>query len=284
MKAKLILLASVVFIILVLQGVLGANIEANYQVFGDKTLVEINFADAKNLELKMPYDAAALELNVEDYNVDDFSSYKVLSVPSARNLSVKFITSAFVEVSGNKRFFVLPIKFDAPADITLFLPEKAVLTEDKLILPKPDEISTDGRRIIISWGAFTGESVLVEYEKEAANGIYFVFIGLLVILAAALAWRLIKEGRHKKKITGIGKSKAKHEKRSELTINLFGEEKKIVEYLLVKKDRESWTKEISRELEIPKVRLSRKLRALEQKGLIKRTPYGNENRIKLLRR
>jgi uncharacterized membrane protein len=71
-------------------------------------------------------------------------------------------------------------------------------------------------------------------------------------------------------------------KKGELTRNLFEEEKKIVEYLVSRKNGESWTKEVARDLNIPKVRLSRKLRNLEQKGLIKRTPYGNENRIKLI--
>ena len=44
---------------------------------------------------------------------------------------------------------------------------------------------------------------------------------------------------------------------------------------------EAWTKEILKEIGISKVKLSRKIRSLEKKELIKKVPYGNENKIKL---
>ena len=78
----------------------------------------------------------------------------------------------------------------------------------------------------------------------------------------------------------IGKKNKKEE--SELTRNLFEDEKRIVKYLLEKKSHEAWTKEIIRNLNISKVKLSRKIRSLEEKKIIKRIPYGNENIIRLL--
>ena len=65
--------------------------------------------------------------------------------------------------------------------------------------------------------------------------------------------------------------------------NLYEDEKKIINFLLEQKDYECWTKELMRGVDISKVKLSRKLRSLEQKGLIKKIPYGNENRIRLVK-
>ena len=79
-------------------------------------------------------------------------------------------------------------------------------------------------------------------------------------------------------------TKTKGKKRAEeVTKNLFEDEKRIVEYLLKKKGKESWTKEIVRDLGISKVKLSRKLRSLEKKEIIKKIPYGNENKVRVLK-
>ena len=78
--------------------------------------------------------------------------------------------------------------------------------------------------------------------------------------------------------------KTKEKKKKDVTRNLFGEEKKIIEYLIEKKGHSCWTKELSKELDISKVRLSRKLRNLQEKELISKEPHGNENRITLLKK
>jgi len=77
------------------------------------------------------------------------------------------------------------------------------------------------------------------------------------------------------------KKKQKKKAKKEISKNLYGDEKKIIDYLADKK--ECWTKEMVKDLEIPKVRLSRKLRSLQEKGLVEKEPHGNENRIKLVK-
>ena len=62
---------------------------------------------------------------------------------------------------------------------------------------------------------------------------------------------------------------------------MFKDEKKIIELLLKKKDHSSWTKNLVKESGLTKVKLSRTLRKLEEKNLIEKMPYGNENLIKL---
>jgi uncharacterized membrane protein len=46
-----------------------------------------------------------------------------------------------------------------------------------------------------------------------------------------------------------------------------------------KKNNECWTKELVKELGIPKVRVSRKIRSLSEKGILSKEKFGNENRI-----
>jgi len=81
-------------------------------------------------------------------------------------------------------------------------------------------------------------------------------------------------------------AKAKEESHSdrlkkELTRNLFEDEKLVVETLLAADKHELWQKQLELRTKIPKVRLSRKLRSLEAKGLIEKVPYGNTNHIRL---
>ena len=95
---------------------------------------------------------------------------------------------------------------------------------------------------------------------------------------------LFERKKYKKRLKKVQIKNKTEISKEGFTKNLFEDEKKIVEYLLNKKGNESWTKEILKDLEISKVKLSRKLRSLEQKEIIKRIPYGNENRIRLLKK
>ncbi len=108
-----------------------------------------------------------------------------------------------------------------------------------------------------------------------------------IILAGVGIIFYFQKKKFKKKINWVRERQDKarrkliNSKKVSVTKNLFGDEKKIVEYLLLKKGKSSWTKELVKELEISKVRLSRKLRSLSEKELIKKEPYGNENKISL---
>ncbi len=62
---------------------------------------------------------------------------------------------------------------------------------------------------------------------------------------------------------------------------MFEDEKLIVRILLIEKTRELWQKQLEQKTGLNKVKLSRKLRSLEAKGLIEKIPYGNTNKIRL---
>ena len=281
------LLITIFMIIMVIPFVLTASIKADYKIIEGNILVEINFESVENLELIIPYDAKAVELNINDYVIEDRQNYKKIKVSSAENLEIKYITKTYLDVSGDNYFFILKNQFENESDITLYLPESAVLDESILIFPEPDIKTTDGRRIILGWNNYNEEQILVSYEfLETSKLIYYIIIVILIIFLIILY--MFQKRKFKKELKGIkekGRKKGtKIKKEEDLTKNLFEDEKKIVKYLLNKKNNECWTKEIIRDLDISKVKLSRKLRSLEQKEVIKRIPYGNENRIRLLKK
>jgi uncharacterized membrane protein len=260
-------------------------IKANYQIIEDSVLVEINFESVKDLKLEIPYDAKAIELNTKNYVLKDLGNYKELKITSAQNLEIKYITKALIDKSENEYFFVLENPFNQPVDIMVYLPESAILSEKEIIFPKTADIITDGRRIILNWKNLDGEEILVFYEFiERSNLIFYIVIGILI---TGLLTSYFIQARNKKqeikKIKRKTKEKKSQKKKEEkLTKNLFADEKRIVKYLLNKKRKECWTKEIVKDLNINKVKLSRKIRSLEQKEIIKKIPYGNENKIRLL--
>ena len=256
-------------------------LSVDYQIFEKRVLVQENFGEVENFELKLPYDTIVFETN-SNYILIDKVDYKLLEVPYSDNLSFSYITNSMIEKSNKKYFFIMKNNLDSPADIRLFLPEAGALMKDKsLIFPNADKITTDGRRIILEWNDFNDEEIVIGYEivKKSENFWFYFLIILIGIFAVLYSFQLIKS---KKKIEKWRK-KIRQKSKKNLTKNLFKEEKKIIEYLMKKKRHESWTKEIVRDLGISKVRLSRKLRNLEEKELISKEPYGNENRIKLLK-
>jgi uncharacterized membrane protein len=288
-KQYFIIIASMFLIVSAISFLSAADIQADYQIVENKVLAEINFKSVDNLELSIPYDSEAIELNINDYVIEDRYYDKLIKVSSAENLKVKYITGSYIDKSGSKYFFVLKKQFDESSDIILYLPESAVLDDLIKASPNPDAIRSDGRRIILEWKNNSHEQILVAYEfLDRSNFIFYIIILLLItafIVITEIRKRKFKMELKKagERIFGSKKSKKK-KKEAELTKNLFEDEKRIVKYLMNKKNNESWTKDIIRDLGISKVKLSRKLRSLEQKEIVKRFPYGNENIVRLMKK
>jgi len=265
-------------------GITSANTpeKISYSIVKDSILIEMEFNDVENLELTIPYDAKTIEVNTQNYEIKEIENAKQIIIPSESELKIKYITKTLVDKSRDEYFFVVKNQFENETDVTLYLPESAILSEPKIIFPEA-KITTDGRNIILQWDKFADEQILVSYTFVKDNNyLFYITILLLLILTAILV--KFQQKRHKKELEKIKeKIKKKSETKEErITQNLFEDEKRIVEYLLEKKG-ERWTKEIMKDLEISKVKLSRKLRSLEAKEIIKKIPYGNENKIRLLK-
>ena len=295
---KLIFLVAILIIILNTYNIqaleTNTNIqEANYYIIDSKVLAEINFGNVKNFEFPIPYDSKALEVTSDsktlevssDYIIEDQEFNKLIKINSASNLTIKLISETYLDKSGENYFFVIKNQFNYKI-LRVYLPESAIINKNIGIFPEPDLKTTDGRRIILEWNDFNGEQILVSYEFLEKNKTFYFFI-IAVIVICFIIFYIIQRNKFTKKLKEIKKKSRKEKveiKEEELTKNLFEDERIIVNYLLNKKDNQSWTKDIIRDLQISKVKLSRKLRSLEQKEIVKKTPYGNENMIILIKR
>ncbi len=254
--------------------------KTTYDIYSGSVLVEliIGLEKPENfIEIEIPMDAEAVEVRGHDFEIINADNKNKLAIRNPANIiNLKYITSAFLEKSNKDQFFILNIKDEK--EITLKLPEKAVLkyrldSLEQPIFPRTDKVSTDGKRIIIMWDESDlteTDSILVIYNQEdKINLSLWLFLALafvfVLILSRFLLNRFYKKGKE----------------RNEITRNLFDEEKKIISALLNEKNKEMWQKQLEIKTGITKVRLSRKIRNLEQKGLIEKVPYGNTNKIRI---
>lgn len=135
------------------------------------------------------------------------------------------------------------------------------------INPKPNLIYSDGRKIILRWDEKnlidTFEiSVFMENVVGTSGRMMIPIIALLLLLVVLIAYIL----NNKKK----------------RTMHLLAKEEKIVTALKKAKNQELWQKQLQIETSFSKAKLSRTVRDLEARGIIKKEPWGNTNKISLI--
>jgi len=274
-----------VLLLLIIPSVLAADIDTyslDYTIISDKISVKttIEFQESQtNLELTLPQDAKAIEvkeLNFETIELSD--SIKLIIQNQEFNIvELQYITESLVEKSTDYFFITDLSNIEANnINIKLTLPEKAILkypltSNQASIIPSTSKVTTDGKSIMIQWDKsdLISKTILVIYNQEESNSILlFILIPILIIAIALFFIKL--------------KPKAIKQKSSEkdITKNLFEEEKKIVEVLLENKEG-IWQKQLQLKTGLTKVKLSRKIRNLEEKGVLEKIPYGNTNKIRL---
>jgi len=130
------------------------------------------------------------------------------------------------------------------------------------------ETFTDGRLIEIKWkfdnirkgDQKTFFAIIEKYKEKKGGLIYVISIISLVLIFLSIFLFFTK-------------------KKKENNIYLLEEEKKIVNYLKKCDRNESWQKNIQKDLGFSKAKLSRLIRNLESRNLIKKIPFGNTNKI-----
>lgn len=197
---------------------------------------------------------------------------------------ISFTSKKFLRNDGDW-ILVLPRVVDSDYDLRVYLPRNHVLVDD-LVYPKDYVISSDGVNIILSWDDFSESEVIVFYEGVESSNFFFwvIIVGLIIIGILVFVFKRKKFFKEVERLKMDVRVKNRISKKIMISQNLFGDEKKIVEFLSKKKRRSCWTKELVKELGISKVRLSRKIRSLVEKGLIEREKFGKENRIILVKK
>ncbi len=282
---KLFIFFALALLSIFLAGVISSAIETDYYIHEKKTLVKHSFNQVSGLELRIPKDFDSLQINSE-YSLKEFSNYYLIKINSSTNLSIIYITQSMVDKSEDKNYFVSKNYLNNPQKIKIVLPEFAVLSEDGLLFPEPDEISSDGRSIILKWENYNEKQIVVDYEFAEKNNFVFYII-ILIIVLSFFSYLIFQRKIFKKKIEKIRKiskksKKINSEKKLEkIEEHLMESEKTIINELKKAEKNQMWQKQLQTGTGFSKAKLSRVIRNLESRNLIQKIPYGNTNKIKL---
>ncbi len=247
-------------LVFVMTGVSASSVTCT--IIEDKVLVDISLSDGDDVIL--PEEYSLLERDGDD---------------------VSFISRDWIRKDGGW-ILVLPRVVDSAYNLKIVLPSGYVLSSigdasNELVYPSGYSIGSDGKSIILKWNDVY-EEVIVFYEG-AENSYYLFWVGIFCLIVVGFLFWKIKEKRFSKELERLkreSQDKKKVEKRVNVSRNLFGEEKRIVELLMERKS--CWMKELVRELGISKVMVSRKVRSLIEKGIVVKEKFGREAKISLL--
>lgn len=156
------------------------------------------------------------------------------------------------------------------AKITLNL-DRGFILSDIGAFPIGYNITSDGEHISLVWnfketkpGQTIAFFVGIEDMGNSSFGLFFwlIAIFILIYLVSYFTFSLIKRNKDSEKY-------------------LLDDEKNIIELLKKSERNEVWQKNIQTSLGLSKAKLSRLLRNLEARGLIKKIPFGNTNKVLL---
>jgi uncharacterized membrane protein len=255
--------------------IIGSDVLSEYKLY--------NSEHVNSMNIQMPQYSQVLDVFADNTKMSpEIQEDHLIINQSFNSLVIKSSNSNFIE-SNSRRYFTFNQKMpqDAEINVKLILPESAVLNTPDSAYPKPI-ISTDGQHIILDWNdnLNKGESfsafVVYKEKSESLFSILIIIAAILMVLIiAALIISKFKKIKEKK-----SKKPAKKEKKKEIRIELMDDEKKIVD-VLKKANGELWQKQIQLQTGFSKAKLSRLVRNLETREVIKKTPVGNTNKIKL---
>ncbi len=188
------------------------------------------------------------------------SSYPVISMNG--QLIFKAGYTPAIETNNFDYILKLPLGY--------VIPSVSGKEETFFVSPKPDNIYSDGRRVILSWKKEKADEnfeVFVTSEKIGSQYSFSLIILLSAFaLIAVFLIVLYAKGKDKKNI---------------IINSLVENEEAVVDELSKAKGNELWQKQLQIKTGLSKVKLSRLLKSLEARKVITKEQYGNTNKIKL---
>jgi len=268
LKIALILALALLFLFLPVasaQSIKDFSIEI--QISNSKALVNYNLeTSAEQIQLILPEDAKILEISA-NYTQEN---NKILADVQDNKLALSYETEEFIEAN---KYFTADFQIPETENlaIRLILPEQATLEK---AYPSP-ELTSDGRHIILDWKSQNTNDfpVFVIYNEKTGSLAWTLAIIAIILIAIPLIILLAK--KRKPKI----KAKAKKPKEAK-EIHLLESENAVIKAL---KEGIVWQKQIQLKTGFSKAKLSRTIRNLEARKLVKRIPLGNTNKIKLIK-
>jgi len=249
----------------------------------EKIILFANYSGEENIGLTLPPDIN--NLIVEINGVRTKCEQKTVLGATKITCPVNFKSDYYLEANFNTNYVVVDLdgrflfkqKVTPDASIEklsfrLKLPETGMVSEPigNYITPAPTSIYSDGRVIILLFEKENIESnfeISVIYEKLVPDIIFPIIITSIVLIGSISL------------IILYGKKKKPKVSKEEI---LLEDEKKIVN-ILNEAGKPIRQKDIEKQVDFSKAKLSRVLRHLEERGILKRTPLGNTNIIEFLK-
>ncbi|MFQ5975480.1 MAG: MarR family transcriptional regulator [Candidatus Hydrothermarchaeales archaeon] len=200
-------------------------------------------------------------------------SYVVISNLSDKgHLKLSFSTGAPLSRKDGEMEALFKLRFPVSVgdfSLQVILPDHSlpISTEDGYsIFPTPDSQSIEGNRYHIQWGGNNfkaGDEVTYSVAYSVPQRSYFPYLISLVILVGTILSIYYMRGRKRDLfLKGLGK-----------------DERKVMELLLERK--EAYQHEILEEIGVSKVKMTRIVQKLEEKGLIEKKKLGKRNKLTL---
>ena len=146
--------------------------------------------------------------------------------------------------------------------LAVTLPEEAVLADlNPAVLPPPDSMTTDGRRMTLSWESEGRLGIIVLYELPSERWMGGVVV-LLIGIGALVVFSFFRKKRSRKALHGT-----------------LGPDEQLVLDLV----RKGVTKQnaLCKESGFSKSKMSKVIRKLEQKGAVEKSPHHKTNELRL---
>lgn len=243
-----------------------------------------NFDSEESITLFLPPSISNLKVSLNDDFVECTETEIVgateVICPTPRVdyfLDLEYETPYPLITVGDRKLFSQDFNFASVIgefSLEIKLPERALLPAElsQFVTPEPDKIASDGRRIILSYDAEGVDSfeVSIFYDPVEGSKLFAVWI-FLGLVGASLAVLLLRNKSGKKK-------KIKHPKKNGL--HLLPDEKDVLK-LIENSSGPIRQKDIETQVDFSKAKLSRVLRGLEERGVIRRIPKGNTNLVEL---
>lgn len=209
-------------------------------------------------------------VSASSYNIEFSQNGADLQVNESVNGNLtQYTDSGSLDFNGNEIYFIkkiiFPEDFDS-AEIKLNL-EKGVVVKE--VFPANYGVESDGQTISVIWkleNVSNGQvfASFVSLEDTRARNSFFIIFGAALVIA--IAFGIIIYFKRKEKNYDY----------------LLDSEKKIIDELKKAPKKELWQKQLQNSSEFSKAKVSRVVRNLEARGLIKKIPYGNTNKIRLV--
>ena len=257
------------------------NFDVSIQTIGLQSLVSYGIkADLPEITINLPADAKIIDCS-ENYTQEN-NLVKVSL--TGKKLLLEYSTDSFIEKT-SKTYFTADLNLPAETKnltVRLILPESSTLEK---AYPEP-RLTSDGQHIILNWNIQNAKKslpIFIVYNEQkgliASIEVVAGIIGAAIMITFIL---FLLSLRKNSKIKDILQTKKKIKLKGRKELHLLESEASVINFLKKSKGA-AWQKQIQLKTGFSKAKLSRLVRNLESRRLVKRIPLGNTNKIKLLK-